>query len=84
MEPVTRRLAPLESGERSGSIPPLPVAEEGGMLTGGNKEYRDALQASETTIFPTWQEFGDAARRPAPLESGAKAVRSFRLKKAQR
>ncbi|MCR5825982.1 MAG: hypothetical protein K6G54_05420 [Oscillospiraceae bacterium] len=31
-------------------------AEEGGLLTGGNKEYRDALQASETTIFPTCQE----------------------------
>ena len=61
MEPVTRRLAPLESGERSGSIPPLPVAEEGGMLTGGNKEYREAPQASETTIFPTCQESGDAA-----------------------
>ena len=33
-------------------------AEEGGLLTGGNKEYRDALQASETTIFPTCQECG--------------------------
>ena len=42
-----------DAPERSGSRPPLPVAEKGGMLTGGNKEYRDVLQTSETTIFPT-------------------------------
>ncbi|MBQ6119594.1 MAG: hypothetical protein IJK98_10205, partial [Clostridia bacterium] len=32
---------------------PLPVAEKGGMLTGRNREYHEALQASETTMFLT-------------------------------
>ena len=85
---TARRIAPSESGKRraeSGAEADrrCRCAEEGGLLTGGNKEYRDALQVadktircdrfgvaiesaagggcakkSETTIFPTYQEFG--------------------------
>ena len=36
-----------------GSHEPLPVAEEGEVRTGKNKEYHEALQASETTMFLT-------------------------------
>lgn len=70
--------------ERGGSSPPLPVAEKDGLLTGGNKEYRDALQASETTIFPTCQESGknaecgdtSAARPLAPKKNEKQISRS--------
>ncbi|MBQ6066608.1 MAG: 3-dehydroquinate synthase [Clostridia bacterium] len=40
------------------------------MLTGGNKEYREAPQASETTIFPTCQESGEVARSLSSVKIG--------------
>ena len=35
----------------TGSTKPLPVGEEGEGRTGRNREYHEALQASDTTIF---------------------------------
>jgi hypothetical protein len=36
-----------------GSTTPRPVGDEGGVLTGRNRENREALQASEATMFLT-------------------------------
>ena len=70
---VARRLAPLESGAEADRR--CLCAEEGGLLTGGNKEDREALQTSETTIFPTYQESEKkpAAGRIVPFEPGRSA-----------
>ncbi|MBQ6066536.1 MAG: alpha/beta hydrolase [Clostridia bacterium] len=74
--PTERR---AEYGERSGSRPPLPMAEKGGRLTGGNKEYRDVLQTSETTVFPTCQDteerkFGDINEQKRRIPGNSKYV----------
>ena len=49
-----RRRAQLSEALNSGgSRPPPSVTDKGGLLTGRNREYHDALQASETTMFLT-------------------------------